>query len=1064
MKLIETAVRWRHGTFVAFCLLALFGIFSLLNLPLELQPGGDRAEITITTPYPGAGPNEVEDLITRPIEEQMEAVREIREISSNSRSGRSTITLEFNDGVDMDDRLLDVVNRLQQVRNLPIEAQESSVEQVGGSSSPMMWIPMVPKSGFTPNPDRYRDLAEEVILPRLRQVQGVGQFLVVGGQEREVEVKVDPQALAARNLSIGDVVRTLRDNNRDIRGGPLVLGRREYRVRTISRSQDLATLQGFVLRRDASGAVFLRDVATIQFGRKVQSSALMFNDQPTVAVGVIRQVGANVPTISTGVRQAIQKIEQQFDRQGEGIGFVYNYDENEYVSQSVLLVQENLLGGAVLAVLVLLLFLGSMRTVAVVGLTIPITMVTVFIALSLLGRTLNIISLAALGFASGMVVDNAIVVVENIFTHMQNGKPPLQAATDGTKEMAGGLVGATLTNIAVFAPLALVKGEIARLFGDMAIAITAAALFSLLAAITLVPMLSGLFLNRDEAMQVLAGGDYLGGNRFMRAVAKTSAVFRVFQGRMEATVARTVGWTIGPQRLARRLLVLAIPVALIVASILLLPPPDYLPEGNRNLVLWRVEPLPGTSVPEAIKQSEPLRRFLRQQPEVERVMFVDRPGFRVISAILKPEFATTRGLDEMINRMRSRSNDFAGYRFMVPSRLSIFRDPGKEFEIDIVGEDLDELSQVDRNISEKLRNIPGIRNVRSNFVVGAAELQVIPKRERLAEVGLSEADLGSLVEAALGGRLASNYIDGKEDLDVVVELQDTFVKTPEELRQLPLYARGQRVQLDDVAEVRETTGADVINHVDLERSVTLTASLETDAPLGAIIDRVEREILTPTRAQIPPGYQLTLAGSADRLAETVGQLASAFLVSLGVVYLLLIGLYKSFLYPLVIMATVPMGMTGGLLSLVIVNRILGILIPLDMITALGFIILTGVVVNNAILIVERVIQLHEEGMDYDAALYVGTKDRLRAIFMGAGTSILGMLPLAVVPGQGAELYQGLGIVLTGGLAFSTFLTPTVVPALMALLQDIARTGRWRRSPNTKNHLPVPAPKVTSQVK
>jgi hydrophobic/amphiphilic exporter-1 (mainly G- bacteria), HAE1 family len=235
----------------------------------------------------------------------------------------------------------------------------------------------------------------------------------------------------------------------------------------------------------------------------------------------------------------------------------------------------------------------------------------------------------------------------------------------------------------------------------------------------------------------------------------------------------------------------------------------------------------------------------------------------------------------------------------------------------------------------------------------------------------------------------------------------------------------------------------VINHVDLERSVTLIASLAPDAPLGAIVDRVEREILAPAREQLPPGYQLVLAGSADKLAETVSQLASAFVISIGVVYLLLVALYKSFLYPLVIMATVPMGMTGGLLSLVIVNRIPGMLVPLDMITALGFIILTGVVVNNAILIVERAIQLYQEGMEYHAALYYGTKDRLRAIFMAAGTSILGMLPLAVVPGQGAELYQGLGIVLTGGLAFSTFLTPTVVPALMALLQDIPHPGNWR---------------------
>ncbi|MEB3293736.1 MAG: efflux RND transporter permease subunit [Synechococcales bacterium] len=1059
MKVIETAIRWRHGTFVAFCLMALWGVFSLLNLPLELQPGGDRAEITITTPYPGAGPTEVEDLITRPIEEQMEKVREIREITSSSRAGRSSITLEFNDGVEMDDRLLDVVNRLQQVSSLPLEAQESSVEQVGGSSSPMMWIPLVPKPGFTGNPDRYRDLVEELVLPRLRQVQGVGQFIVGGGQEREVEVRVNPQALADRNLSITDVVRTLRENNRDIRGGPLVLGRREYRVRTVSRSQGLEDFQGFILRRDSTGTVFLRDVATIQLGRKTPNGALLFNGNPTVAIGVIRQGGANVPEVSRGVRQAIQELERQFDRQNEGIRFVYNYDENEYVSQSVQLVQENLLSGAVLAILVLLLFLGSMRTVAVVGLTIPITMVTVFIALFWLDRTLNIISLAALGFASGMVVDNAIVVVENIFTHLQNGKNPVQAAIVGTQEMAGGLIGATLTNIAVFAPLGLVKGEIARLFGDMAIAITAAALFSLVAAITFVPMLSGLFLNREEALQVLEGGEYQGGNWLMRSVAKTSALFRRLQGKLEAGVAKTVGWSLGPRRLVRRLVVLAIPIALMITSIFLLPPPDYLPEGNRNLVVWRVEPLPGTSLPEAIRQSEPLRQFLREQPEVDRVMFIDRPGSRVISAILKPEFATTRGLDEMIQRMRAKSNDFAGYRFMVPARISIFRDPGKEFEIDIVGTDLNQLSQIDRDLSSKLREIPGIRNVRSNFVVGAAELQVIPKRERLAEVGLSESDLGALVETALGGRLASQYLDGKEELDVVVELQNTFVQTPEQLRQLPLFARGRRVQLGDVAEIRETTGADVINHVDLERSVTLTASLAADSPLGAIVDRVERDILAPTRAQLPPGYQLVLAGSADKLAETVNQLASAFIISICVIYLLLVALYRSFLYPLVIMATVPMGMTGGLLSLALANRIPGVLIPLDMITALGFIILTGVVVNNAILIVERSIQLYQEGMDYHAALYYGTKDRLRAIFMAAGTSILGMLPLAVVPGQGAELYQGLGIVLTGGLAFSTVLTPTVVPALMALLQDIFRSHDGQKPPKQQTHS---SPKEASQ--
>jgi hydrophobic/amphiphilic exporter-1 (mainly G- bacteria), HAE1 family len=1038
MNLIETAVRWRHGTFVAFCLLTLVGIFSLFNLPLELQPGGDRPEITITTSYPGAGPTEVEDLVTRPIEEQMERVIGLREVSSNSRAGRSSISLEFIPGSNLNERLLDVINRLQQVPSLPPEVQESSVEQVGGNSSPMMWIPFDTKDGFTPDPNRYRDLAEEIIAPRLRQVQGIGQLLIVGGQLREVEVRVDPRALADRNLTIGDVVRVLRENNRDIRGGPLIVGRREYRVRTVSRSQDLTQLESFVLRRDPGGIVYLRDVATIAMGRRTQDSALVFNGKPAAAIGVIRQVGANVPEISKSVRKIIADVQAEFDRQNQGIRFVYNYDESEYINQSVTLVQENLLSGAVLAVIVLLLFLGSMRTVAVVTLTIPTTMVTVFIAMSFFDRTLNIISLAALGFASGMVVDNAIVVVENAFTHMQQGKSPMRAAIDGTKEVAGGLLGATLTNIAVFLPLALVRGEIAQLFIDMTITITAAAIFSMIAAITLVPMLSGLFLDRAEAEQVLEGGQYVGGNWFFRKVAQTSAIFRMGQNRFERSLLKTVGWSLGRQRMGRRLLMLAVPVGLLVVSILGLPPADYLPEGNRNLVVWRAEPLPGTSIPESIAQSEPLRKFLREQPEIERVMFVDRPGFRTIAGILKPEYATTSGLSNMIERMRAQSNNFAGYRFIVPTRLSIFRDPGKEFEIDIVGPDLNQLSQLDREISGKLRSLNGVRNVRSNFVMGASELQVIPNRERLAEVGITEADLGSLVEAALGGRFASNFIDGKEELDIVVQLKDTAVQTPEQLRQLPIFTRGGRqVQLADVAEVREVSGPDVINHVNLERSVTLIASLADDAPLGALVDRTQKDILTPLRANLPQGYRVDLAGSADRLAETISQLIAAFALSVVIVYLLLVALYKSFLYPIVIMATVPIGMSGALLSLVIANRIPGVLMPFDMITALGFIILTGVVVNNAILIVERALQLQEEGVDYDSSLYDATRDRLRAIFMSAGTSVLGMLPLAVVPGQGAELYQGLGIVLTGGLAFSTILTPTVVPALMGLLHDFS---------------------------
>ncbi len=1036
MSLIRTAVRWRHGTGVLFCLLALFGILALFHLPLELQPGGDRPEISISTPYPGASPTEVENLVTRPIEERLEEVPGIEEITSTSRAGISSINVEFNWDSDIDRSLVDVLNKLQQVEALPPEADESDVEVVSGSSSPMMWVILTPKAGFTADDYHYRDLVDDVVVPRFRQVQGVGQFLVSGGRAREVEVVVDPKALADRNLTIGDVVNTLRNNNRDIRGGPLVLGRREYRVRTVSRIDDVEQLEGFVLRRDESGTVYLGDVAEARMGRAIQDRALIRNNEPAVAVGIIRQVGGNVPQISAGIREALVDLEARFDREGEGITFDIPYDENDYINESISFVQSNLIIGAILAALVLLLFLGSLRTVGVIAIAIPTTLITVFIVFYLLNRTLNVISLAGLAFAVGMVVDNAIVVLENVFTHMQQGKTPMKAAIAGTQEVGGAMLASTLTTVAVFAPIVLVTGEAGQLFFDIGIALSASVLFSLFAALTLIPMLAGLFLKRTEAEQILAGGRYRGGNWLGLAVTKTSAIFRLGQGKLEKFLLKTVRWSLGKGKLNRRLLLLAFPIVLLVTSFQLLPPADYLPEGNRNIILWLAEPFPGTSIPEAVKLSQAPRDFISQQPEIMRTIYIHRAGLRAVAGFVEPKLATGNNLDDIVNRLRQAGANFPGYRFLVPRRISIFRDPGKEFEVQVIGENLEELNQVAQQISQQLRQLAGIQNVRSDFVTGAPELQVIPNRERLAEAGLSEGEIGQVVQSALGGLRASEFVDGKRELDVTVELQDTFVETPEQLRQLAIYnGNGQRVQLSDVAEVLETTGPDTINHVDLERSITLTASVSREAPLGALIDQTEQQILEPLRQNLPSGVRVELAGSADVLAETLFQLGSTFLLSLLITYLLLVALYRSFIYPLLIMATVPMGMTGALLSLVIANSIPGVVVPLDIITGLGFVILTGIVVNNAILLVDRALQLQAEGMEYNAALYYAVSDRLRPIFMSAGTSVLGMLPLAILPGKGAELYQGLGIALTGGLALSTFLTPTVIPALMGLLQD-----------------------------
>ncbi|PSB59005.1 efflux RND transporter permease subunit [Chamaesiphon polymorphus] len=1073
MNLIETAVRWRHGTFVLFLLLVMFGFIAMFRLPLELQPGGDRPEITISTPYIGAAPAEVENLITRPIEDVLEEIEGIQEITSQSLSGFSTITMKFDWGTDVDARLVATLNKLQQLGDLPEEAGDSDIQVASGNNNPMMWLVLKPKPGFQTDSNRYRDLIDRTIEPALRRVEGTSRFFIVGGQEREVEVLVDPKALADRNLSLTTVTTALSTNNRDIRGGPLVIGKREYQVRTVNRAQAIKQLETFVLRRDDSGTVYLRDVANVEMGRKFQDSAFLFNDAPSAGIGIIRRVGANVPEVAKGVKEVLANLEAQFDRQKQGVDFEILYDESTYIEQSVANVRGDLITGGVLAILVLLLFLGSLRTVIVVAISIPIAMIVVFIVSAVLGRSLNIISLAALGFAAGMVVDNAIVVIENIFTHMQQGKNRLEATIDGTKEVSGAIVAATLANVAVFAPLVLVTGEVSQLFIDMAITITAAAVLSMFACLTFLPMLASLVLDPAEAQQTFELGDanpidrqaQVRRNWLEGSIVRTSAGFRRVQSKLESFLLATVGWALGPRRILRRLALLSIPIVLLVSSIFLLPPADYLPQGNLNFVFWLTENFPGTSVPEAVNLSAPARAFLKQQPEISSTFFANFPQFRGIGMSLKPDSATGGGLAEMEKRLLGRSFGYPGYKFMFPIRFPIFNDPGKSFEVQIIGPDLTRLNQLEQQLIKQISALPGVANARSNAIDGAPQLQVIPDRERLAEVGLSESEVGAMVEAALGGRFASQFIDGKEELDVTVQLQNIFVKTPEQLRQLSLYsaripqttsttpstnsttstatptASGGQLQLADVATVTETIGPGVINHVDLERSTTLTVSLTPAAPLGQLVNQTESQILTPLRAKLPPEFRLELAGSADRLSETVTQLASAFAFSVIITYLLLVALYRSFLYPLVIMATVPMGLTGALLSLVIANWIPGVIVPLDMITGLGFLILTGVVVNNAILIVERVLQLQEEGQKYDEAIYNATRDRLRPIFMSAGTSILGIVPLAIFPGQGSELYQGLGIALTGGLAFSTILTPTVVPALMALLQDFSGDRR-----------------------
>jgi hydrophobic/amphiphilic exporter-1 (mainly G- bacteria), HAE1 family len=1030
---VETATRWRHGTLAFYVLLVLFGAIALTTLPMELQPGGDIPQITITTAYPGAGPAEVEDLITRPLEDVLEEIEAIKEMTSASASGSSTITMEFNWGTDVKAKLVEVINKINQSQSLPEEATEPDIQIAAGAagSNAVMWLVLTEAkdTGERADPDYYRDLVEEEIIPELRRVEGTSRFIKVGGREKEIEVLVNPDKLAARGLSLTEVTTGLRRNNRDVRGGPLVSGRREYRVSTKSRAKTVDQLGETVLRRNQNGSVLLSDVAEVRVGRRIRESFFEFNNKPAAAIGIIRQNGSNVTELAANLRETLDTLQTRLQARGENIEIQIAYDESEYVGQSVSLVRSNLLLGAVLATIVLLLFLGSFRTVLVCAISIPSTLIAVFILLWAFGQTLNILTLAGLAFAVGMVIDNAIVVVENVFSHLEKGKSPIDAAIIGAQEVTGALVASTLTTVAVFLPLVMVEGEAGRVFRALGITLASSVALSLLGAVTLVPMLSGVFLTRDDAKPNPDAGGLSG------FVARGAALFQHLQDAFIGLVERAADWSLQPEKSSRRVLILGGCLSLLLVTYALLPPADYLPQGNRNLIFWLMEPFPGTSLPEAEDLTRQPANFLDSMDMVGNTFLV-YGRFRGVGIKLKPEYASGANLEKTMGQLFPVGMSFPGFRFVFPIRIPIFNNPGKEIQVRIVGPNLERLSEFKDQLEGQLRQTPGIVGVRSDFVFGAPELRVRPQREKLAQAGLDPAELATMVEAALGGVFASEFVEGKETLDVVVELQSGHVQTPEALAQLPLaLPNGDRVQVQDVAEVIETTGPDSVNHTNVERSITLTVNISPDAPLGSTVETVQNDVINPLNTRMPGGYRTYISGTADQLNSTLSQLGSVFLFSLLITYLLLMALYRSFTYPFIILATVPLGLTGAVICLVVTNFIPGINIALDMITAIGFVILTGVVVNNAILLVDRALQLQREGEEYWTSVRQATRDRLRAILMSASTSVLGMLPLAVVPGEGAELYQGLGVVLVGGLTFATVLTPTVVPALMGLFKD-----------------------------
>ena len=1020
MNPIQAVVDRPYTVAVAVLLTVIFSALAAVRIPMQLKPTVDTPRITVATSFRGASAAEVEEQVTRELEEVLQNVQGLIEMTSTSAQGQSSITLEFDYGFDSQVGVVDVINKLNQVPRLPEEADEPVVTiSSAGRAEVVNWI-MV-RSRYEPN--KVRRIVQDEVKSRLERVPGVSGLFVVGGSEREVQIRIDPEVMVARGVTFDDVFTAIRDANLNVRGGTVETASRQPVVRTVGRAERAADLAGIIVKNLEHGAVVLSDVAEIVDGYKEKSGFVNMNGVASCGMGVQRQVGTNVVELIERIDAEVERLNADFAARGIDVELWAVYRETTYINAAMGFVRQNMLFGAALAVVVLLVFLRSPRSVLIASVSIPISLAAVFLVLAAAGRTLNVISLAGLAFASGMVVDNAVVVLENVFRHLEMGKGRLRAAVEGGREVWGGVLASTLTTVAVFVPILLEADEASQLFTDIAIAISAAVGFSLLVALTVVPVLSTLFFRgAAETVQERRPGP----------VGRAYAFFcRLLERPRPGSV---------PLKLGFVLLV----AAASAAAIEIAPPAEYLPTGNRNLVMFFADPIPGTRAEAIAENYAPFERWVLDQPEAER-MFCVAGGFNGGGVILKDEYSDGESLAAFHARMFGPAMTTPGFRFIVPVRSSIFENPGKQFEVELSGPDLGALEEAAGKLQGMLMAIPGVDSVRSSLVSGQPELRVVVDEVRAKDLGLDVAEVGRIVETVVAGRRVTEMIDGGREVDLNVVAAQGRVSSREDLAGVRIRtSRGDVIALGDVASVTHTIGPQTIRRLERQRNALLTVNIAQAAPLERVVEEVEEDVFPSILAGLGPAYSVRVGGSADALRTTLRSLSSGFGFSVLIIYLLLVALFRSWLTPVVILVTVPLALSGGLVAIRLASELTGGAAAFDVIAMLGFVILAGLVVNNAILIVHQANNFRAEGVPAREALSRSAESRLRPILMSVTTTVVGMLPLALGGGAGAELYQGLGVVIVGGLLCSTLFTLFLVPILLSLGQDAAETVARQR--------------------
>lgn len=1002
---------------VGVILVIMFGVLSVRDIPIQLTPDVTIPSVSVQTVWPGASPAEIEAEILEAQEEALKRLPGLVRMTSEARRNQGTINLELQVGASLDQALVRVSNLLSQVSDYPTNAREPSITTADSSGPPLV-VSVVRSVPAGRSVAEYRTWMDEVIVPRLERIDGVASIRLVGGQEEEFQIDIDVNRLAALHVTIGQVATAVRGELVDVSGGDIPEGRRRYLVRTVVVPEKIEQLERTVIKSGVDGTpVLLGQIAKVRRGLRKPEAVGLFNGSPSMALLFFREAGSNVLEVTKEIYRVNQELQDKFlDR--EGLEMTIVSDQTEYIEGALDLVESNLLIGGALAVLVLLLFLRSVGASAVVALSIPISIVGTALMMSLFGRTINIVSLAGMAFAIGMVVDNSIVVLENIDTWRKREANVARASLMATREVWGAILASTLTTAAVFIPIIAWQDEVGELLRDIAVAVSTAVFVSLVVSVVVIP---------SFAARLLRGR--VTGDEAPEEVGR---------------IGRTVHW-ITRSKLRSLALSVGGVGGLVGLSLAMVPSMEYLPTGNRNIIFGVVLPPTGASVAEVERiGSEVQGRLLPHLnvekdgvPAIHRTFFVGSPD-QVFSGAVAVDPDRVSELAAFVRKALVLP-DVIGFA----NQGSLF---GRSFggsrsiEVDITGTDLRGMTGFAAQLmgaikavmpEAQVRPIPGLDE-------GAPELRVEPRRAQAAALGMTSSELGLLVDVYVDGAIIGEVATGGETKrDVVMRATGIDVTGREALINAPAAVPRSDVPVPvgNVATVRELNGPTTIQRIERRRALTLQVSPPDDIALEEAISLVRDGAVGKLGAQglIPADVRVDYSGSAGKLEEAQTRFVWVLLFALLITFLLLAALFEDFLAPIAILVTVPLAGAGGVFGLWLVNRFVAPQ-PLDMLTALGFVILIGVVVNNAILIVDGTLtRMREREMSLEDAVASAVRWRVRPILMSVLTSMVGLLPLVIFPGSGSELYRGVGSVVLGGLALSTALSLFIVPAVFTTL-------------------------------